>query len=76
MSQSHPWQFRPTESLTDDDVRELNELCGNLQSNDCDGMSSSLARHFVHEDSGERGIGKDQPVDPIEAYNRSMKVCG
>lgn len=75
MNGSHPWQFEP-KGITDTDAIELRELCGHIRVTDCDDMSPSLAKHFKHDDTGERGKGKDKLVDPNEAYNRAMKVCG
>ena len=76
MSDSHPWEFKPEGNLTEDQMNELNVLCGYLRSTDCDDMTPGLAKHFIHEVTGDRGNGNGQPVDPNAAYNRAMKVCG
>jgi hypothetical protein len=70
---SFPWKFKPLDDITPEEVHLLNKAMEGIQANDTDTLSPKLARHFVHEDTGERGIGTAIPVDPDEAYERAMK---
>ena len=68
-----PWKFKPLDDITVEEVRELNKEMGYLAANKTDPLSPGLARHFVHEETSERGVGTANPIDPDEAYNRAMK---
>jgi hypothetical protein len=69
----HPWKFEPLNDITFEQVQELNAAMEGIQANRTDTLPPGLARHFVHDDTGERGVGTATPVDPNEAYNRAMK---
>ena len=77
MSQSHPWKFDPADDISLEECKEmlLKEM-GTLRAVDTAHMTPGLARHFIHEETGDRGVGTTKSVDPDEAYQRAMKVCG
>lgn len=69
------WKFNPLDDITSAELQELNKELGYLAAQETDSLSSGLARHFIHKNTGERGVGTvAAPVDPNEAYNRAMKA--
>ncbi len=70
----HPWKFEPLDNITYEEVQELNAAMEGIQANLTDTLSPGLARHFIHDDTGKRGVGIATPIDPNEAYNRAMKA--
>jgi len=70
----HPWKFEPLDNITFEEVQELNATMLGIQANHTDSLSPGLARHFIHDDTGKRGVGTAISVDPNEAYNRAMKA--
>ncbi len=69
----HPWKFEPLVDITFEEVQELNATMQGIQANHTDSLSPDLARHFVHDDTGKRGVGTATSIDPDEAYKRAMK---
>lgn len=75
-SSSHPWKFEALPDITYEEIVELVKVLDGIHTSDCNTITSKLARHFKHEDTGERAKGANATVDPDQAYDRAMKVCG
>jgi len=76
MSENRPWKFRPLDDITLDEMQGLIKELGTVRARNANTFVVGLARHFIHEGTGERAVGTSTSVDPDEAYARAMKVCG